>query len=99
MSPLFEKGGRINEYIVLERTHAGGKSDIYFADDTKNRRKVALKIYHAGVMTEDQNSALLSHEQGMANLDHPGLVPCLSQISFRWAISARSRILHNPPKL
>ncbi len=82
MSPLFKKGGQVNEYVVLERIHPGGKSDIYFADDTKNRRKVALKIYHADVLTEDQKATLISRGRDMVNLDHPGAVNIFDVFEF-----------------
>ncbi len=82
MSPLFEKGGRVNEYIILDRTHAGGKSDIYFAEDTKNRRKAALKIYHADILNEDQKTVLISRGRTLVNLEHPGLVETVDAFEF-----------------
>lgn len=74
MTPAFDKGHRVNEYIILEKIYHGGKSDIYFADDPRNRRRVALKIFRGEFFSPDTLATFLSHAANLMRLNHVGLV-------------------------
>jgi serine/threonine-protein kinase len=82
MASVFDKGTRIDQYVILERIHRGGKSDIYFADDPKNYRKVALKVFHADQMSPEQKDARLVLAEKLTDPDHPGLAGVYGAFEF-----------------
>lgn len=74
MTPAFDKGSRIKQYIILEKIHSGGKSVIYVAEDSHKRHPVALKIFRKELLVPETKTALPSYVSNFARLGHPGLV-------------------------
>ena len=68
-----------SRYRVLERLGRGGMGDVYLGEDTRLRRRCALKILHAK-LAEDRTSVerFLREAQMIASLDHPHIVDIYS---------------------
>ncbi|MCY1013512.1 protein kinase [Nannocystis pusilla] len=68
-----------SRYRVLERLGRGGMGDVYLGEDTRLRRRCALKILHAE-LAEDRTSVerFLREAQMIASLDHPHIVDIYS---------------------
>ncbi|MCY1065502.1 serine/threonine-protein kinase [Nannocystis sp. RBIL2] len=68
-----------NRYRVLEPLGRGGMGDVYLGEDTRLRRRCALKILHAK-LAEDRTSVerFLREAQMIASLDHPHIVDIYS---------------------
>ncbi len=58
---------------ILSLLGAGGMGAVYLADDTRLRRKVALKVLHPASAGEDTNRRLLHEARAAAALDHPNI--------------------------
>lgn len=82
MSPAFDKGSRINQYIILEKIHHGGISEVYFADDPKNQRRVALKIFRGENNAPERKAVLLSYIPNLIPLNHSGLAKIHEAFEF-----------------
>jgi len=68
-----------NRYRVLSLLGRGGMGDVYVGEDTRLRRRCALKILHAK-LAEDRTSVerFLREAQMIASLDHPNIVDIYS---------------------
>ncbi|MBZ5711938.1 serine/threonine protein kinase [Nannocystis pusilla] len=68
-----------NRYRVLSLLGRGGMGDVYVGEDTRLRRRCALKILHAR-LAEDRTSVerFLREAQMIASLDHPNIVDIYS---------------------
>src|SRR5215217_707192 len=67
-------GARIGPYEVLGAIGAGGMGEVYAAQDTKLRRKVALKVLPESFTDDPERLARLQHEAHMlASLNHPNI--------------------------
>lgn len=68
-----------SRYRVLELLGRGGMGDVYLGEDTRLRRRCALKILHAK-LAEDRTSVerFLREAQMIASLDHPHIVDIYS---------------------
>jgi serine/threonine protein kinase len=66
---------KIDRYKILRQLGSGGSAEVYLAEDTVLRRKVALKILHKK-MTEDaqQVERFRSEAEWMSMLSHPNLL-------------------------
>jgi serine/threonine-protein kinase len=68
---------RVSRYRVLQRLGAGGSSDVYLAEDTVIRRKVALKILRRRD-DDSENRRSFDRELRCASvLNHPNIVTVL----------------------
>jgi len=63
---------RIAHYRVLEHLGSGGRGDVYVAEDTRLKRKVALKVVHDASDEARQQLFLEAHYTSIVN--HPNIV-------------------------
>jgi serine/threonine protein kinase/tetratricopeptide (TPR) repeat protein len=72
-------GRRLGPYEVVELIGVGGMGAVYLASraDDEYRRRVAIKILHAGITSGDAIARLRDERQILAELDHPGIVKLL----------------------
>lgn len=69
-----EAGRMIAHYRILSLLGEGGMGKVYLAEDTKLRRRVAIKFLPADSIGNDQASKrLLREAQAAAMLDHPNI--------------------------
>jgi eukaryotic-like serine/threonine-protein kinase len=66
-------GQMIEDYQVLSRLGIGGMGEVYLAQDTKLRRKVALKLVRAGMDTSEIVARFGREEQILASFNHPNI--------------------------
>lgn len=72
---VLSAGANIGHYRIVEKIGAGGMGEVYLAEDTSIRRKVALKFLPAH-MCEDEDSRARFHREAeaTAKLNHPNIV-------------------------
>ena len=67
-------GQILGHYEIIERLGTGGMGEVYLARDTKLQRRVALKVLHRNLSSENRaNRRLLREAQAAALLDHPNI--------------------------
>jgi serine/threonine-protein kinase len=66
-------GQMIEDYRVLSRLGMGGMGEVYLAEDSRLRRKVALKVVRAGMDTSEIVARFRQEEQILASLNHPNI--------------------------
>src|SRR5437773_2119167 len=68
-------GKTLGHYKILQRLSAGGMGEVYLAEDTRLRRKVALKILPAIFTREVERVHRFQQEaQAVSALNHPNIV-------------------------
>ncbi len=68
----FSNGQFLTHYRIIRPLGSGGMGEVYLATDTKLNRKVALKVLHPKLLSDNQaNRRLLREAQAAALLDHP----------------------------
>ena len=72
-------GQTLGHYLVHSRLGAGGMGEVWLAEDTTLKRKVALKVLPAGVATDPDRLARFQREaEAVAALSHPNIVTIYS---------------------
>jgi eukaryotic-like serine/threonine-protein kinase len=67
-------GTTLGRYEVRRLLGAGGMGEVYLAEDTKLKRRVAIKFLPSDAIANDQaNKRLLREAQAAAKLDHPNI--------------------------
>lgn len=67
-------GARIAHYDILSRLRMGGMSEIYLAEDTRLRRRVALKLLPLSLLHDERRIARFEQEaRAAAKLAHPNI--------------------------
>jgi serine/threonine protein kinase/Tfp pilus assembly protein PilF len=70
------KGTEIGHYKIISKIGAGGMGEVYLGEDTKLKRKVALKFLpHHYSSDRDLRERFTREAQAAAKLDHPNIVP------------------------
>ena len=68
------KGVMVSHYRIIEKIGAGGMGEVYLAEDTKLRRKVALKFLPPHFCQDEECRMRFKHEaHAAAGLDHPNI--------------------------
>jgi len=71
---ILTKGTTVAHYRIIEKIGAGGMGDVYLAEDTKLKRKVALKFLPPHLCRDDDCRKRFTREaQAAAGLDHPNI--------------------------
>ena len=72
---VLTKGTMVSHYRIIEKIGAGGMGEVYLAEDTKLKRKVALKFLPSLLCQDEDCRARFKREaQAAAKLDHPNIV-------------------------
>jgi tetratricopeptide (TPR) repeat protein len=64
---------QIEGYEIISRIGVGGMGEVYLAQETKLRRKVALKLVRAGMDSAEIVTRFRHEEQILASLNHPNI--------------------------
>jgi serine/threonine protein kinase len=64
---------QIEGYEIISRIGVGGMGEVYLAQDTKLRRKVALKLVRAGMDSAEIVTRFRHEERILASLNHPNI--------------------------
>ncbi len=68
-------GTMVSHYRIIDKIGAGGMGEVFLAEDTRLKRKVALKFLPAHLMSSDDiKSRFLREAQAVAKLNHPNIV-------------------------
>lgn len=82
-NPIPQEGGtpaehppRIGRYRIEKVLGKGGFGLVYLAHDEQLKRRMAVKMPHAKLISKPEDAeAYLAEARTVANLDHPGIVP------------------------
>jgi serine/threonine protein kinase/tetratricopeptide (TPR) repeat protein len=67
-------GNKVGRYEIRSKIGQGGMGEVYLAEDSKLRRRVAIKFLPAAAVANEQaNLRLLREAQSAAKLDHPNI--------------------------
>ncbi len=68
-------GTKVAHYEIIEKIGAGGMGEVYLAEDTRLKRKVALKFLPSHLVSNEEiKSRFLREAQAVAKLNHPNIV-------------------------
>jgi len=72
---VLTKGATVGHYRIIEKIGAGGMGEVYLAEDTELKRKVALKFLPSDLCRDEDCRARFKREaQAAAGLKHPNIV-------------------------
>src|ERR1700754_5329081 len=67
-------GTRLNRYEILSKLGEGGMGEVFLAEDTSLRRKIAIKVLPSESTADERAKQRLVREaQAAAALDHPNI--------------------------
>ena len=69
------KGTMISHYKIIEKIGAGGMGEVYLAEDTKLKRKVAVKFLPSHLSPDNEiQTRFVREAQTIARLNHPNII-------------------------
>ena len=72
---VLTKGTMVQHYRIVEKIGAGGMGEVYLAEDTKLKRKVALKFLSSQILaTPEAKTRFVNEAQAAARLQHPNII-------------------------
>lgn len=72
---ILKPGTDVGHYRIVEKIGAGGMGEVFLAEDTKLKRKVALKFLPSHLMANAEvKSRFVREAQTVAQLNHPNVV-------------------------
>ncbi|MFW9816855.1 MAG: protein kinase [Candidatus Thorarchaeota archaeon] len=72
---VLTKGTMVSHYRIVEKIGAGGMGEVYLADDTKLKRKVALKFLPGHLSGDpDFKTRFVREAEATAKLNHPNII-------------------------
>jgi serine/threonine protein kinase/tetratricopeptide (TPR) repeat protein len=72
---MIAPGTRLGHYQVISLLGAGGMGEVYLAEDTRLRRKVALKVLKPELTRDERDLRRFEHEAHAASaLNHPSIL-------------------------
>ncbi|MCK5127237.1 MAG: protein kinase [candidate division Zixibacteria bacterium] len=72
---ILTKGTMVSHYQIIEKIGAGGMGEVYLAEDTALKRKVALKFLPSHLCRDNDCRERFKREaQAVAKLNHPNIV-------------------------
>ena len=72
---ILTDGTMVSHYRIVSKIGAGGMGEVYLAEDTKLRRRVALKFLPAHMAAnENVHTRFVREAQTLAKLSHPNIV-------------------------
>src|ERR1700739_4332739 len=74
VTPELPRGTNIERYVILSTVGRGGMGTVYAAYDPQLERRVAIKILHAHLVSDDTRGMFLREAQALARLSHPNVV-------------------------
>ncbi len=90
-----ERGSQIADYRIEAILGRGGMSVVYLAEDTRLKRRVALKLLTPGLAEDERfRERFLRESELAASLDHANVIPIYEagEATSRW--SSRSTQSH-----
>jgi tetratricopeptide (TPR) repeat protein/predicted Ser/Thr protein kinase len=73
-TPALPRGTNIERYVVLSTLGRGGMGTVYAAYDPQLERRIAIKILHAHLVSEETRGRFMREAQALARLSHPNVV-------------------------
>ncbi|MDH3890465.1 MAG: tetratricopeptide repeat-containing serine/threonine-protein kinase [candidate division Zixibacteria bacterium] len=83
---VLTKGAMVSHYRIVEKIGAGGMGEVYLAEDTKLKRKVALKFLPSHLISNAEvRTRFVREAQTVAKLNHPNVISIyeVSELSGR----------------
>jgi serine/threonine protein kinase len=76
MSTSLETGGVVGGYRIESLLGRGGMAAVYLAEDSRLKRKVALKILSPELAADDAfRRRFVDESEQLASVDHPNIIP------------------------
>jgi eukaryotic-like serine/threonine-protein kinase len=73
--PALAQGQRLGHYAIIAPLGQGGMGEVYLAEDTRLKRRIALKLLSARFMNDAQFVERFEHEARAASaLNHPNII-------------------------